>query len=279
MSVIKVKLLEGFTILSNNVLENPKLSFKAKGLWAYCMSRKETWEFHVSHLSTVSKEGVDAVYSALDELIQEGLVVRHQERKGRGEGQGRGTAGKVEYTVYATPQPLDVSKNSNNFSETDFPVPKESVPKNPALTSTDLKTSTDKEIVCPKAAIASSASKILKKTSDGKEIEASQDEIYRKAIGRCKDWTPEEMAKAWQALIDATVCNDPWRFIEGTIENIRTKTRFAKMKKATEKQDKQETTECPTPNTQKSPPALDMLKLLSQTSGSVTNMRQKSSNG
>lgn len=130
MSVIKVKIQKDFVILFKGTLENPRLSFKAKGLWAYCMSRKDDWEFHVTHLATVSKEGVDAIYSALKELMDEGLVERNQEKKGKGEGQGRGTACPVEYIVYPYPQNF-----SNNFSQTDFPEAKESVPKNPALLS------------------------------------------------------------------------------------------------------------------------------------------------
>ena len=130
MSVVKVKIQKDFVILFKGVLENPRLSFKAKGLWAYCMSRKDDWEFHVTHLATVSKEGIDAIYTALDELKAEGLVEMKQERKSRGEGKGRGTACPVEYIVYPFPQ--DFSKN---VSETDFTEAKQSDPKNPALLS------------------------------------------------------------------------------------------------------------------------------------------------
>ena len=84
MSVIKVKAQKDFTVLFNVVLENPDLSFKAKGLWAYCMSRPDDWEFHVSHLATVSKEKERAIYAALDELIKAGVVVRTQHNKAKG---------------------------------------------------------------------------------------------------------------------------------------------------------------------------------------------------
>lgn len=104
MSVIKVKILKGFTILANVVLENPRLSFKAKGLWAYCMSRKEDWEFYVEQLATVSKDKEKAIYTALEELIVEGLVTKTQKIKGKGERKGREGFEPVEYTVYPFPQ-------------------------------------------------------------------------------------------------------------------------------------------------------------------------------
>lgn len=97
MSVIKVKTQKDFTVLYNVVLENPKLSFKAKGLWAYCMSRPNDWQFHVSHLATVSKNGVDSVYAALKELIAEGLVQKVQKNE-------KGKFGPVDYIIYPYPQ-------------------------------------------------------------------------------------------------------------------------------------------------------------------------------
>lgn len=112
MSVIKVKILKGFTILANAVLENPRLSFKAKGLWAYCMSRPDDWEFHVEHLATVSKEKKRAIYAALEELILEGLVIKSQANKKKGERKGQEGFAPVEYTIYPLPQavPEEIKK-------------------------------------------------------------------------------------------------------------------------------------------------------------------------
>lgn len=67
--------------LHKGALTDPELSFKAKGLWAYCFSRPNDWKFRVKHLAKVSKDKEDAIYSALDELIKYGYCIRTQENK------------------------------------------------------------------------------------------------------------------------------------------------------------------------------------------------------
>ena len=100
MTVIRVKHTEQYVVIKKTALEDPNLSFKAKGLWAYCMSRPNDWEFNITHLATVSKEKEVAVYSAIKELIKAGYAMRNQENKGKGEGNGRGSFGKTDYIVY-----------------------------------------------------------------------------------------------------------------------------------------------------------------------------------
>lgn len=118
MSVVKVKAQKEFTVLYNVVLQDPNLSFKAKGLWAYCMSKPDDWEFHVSHLATVSKDKEKAVYAALDELIEAGLVTRTQGNKGKGERKGREGFGRVEYTIYPYPQEIKEIFAHRRFGDT-----------------------------------------------------------------------------------------------------------------------------------------------------------------
>lgn len=148
MSVIKVKIQKDFTVVYNRVLENPNLSFKAKGLWAYCMSLPENWQFHVTHLAKVCKDGKNAIYSALKELQKEGLVERCQKRE-------KGIYGPVDYIVYPYPKEIqkilpltenrDAVKNTSNsrqsktqvvdnISQSGFPLA-----VNPPLVRTDKK--------------------------------------------------------------------------------------------------------------------------------------------
>ena len=94
MSVFRVKRHNSnFVMLHKGALENPRLSFKAKGLWAYCMSRPDNWEFKVAHLKKVSKEGEDAIYSALKELENEGYLIKIQQNQG-------GKFGPVDYEMH-----------------------------------------------------------------------------------------------------------------------------------------------------------------------------------
>ena len=126
MTVIKVKIQKEFTVLHNAVLENPRLSFKAKGLWAYCMSRPDDWEFHVSHLASVCKEKTDAIYSAIKELIAEGLIEKVQKNE-------RGRFGAIDYIIYPYPLGLKKCLPHAGFPDAGFPDA-----GNPALLSTDI---------------------------------------------------------------------------------------------------------------------------------------------
>jgi hypothetical protein len=80
MTIVRIKHQKNYVVINKLALEDKNLSFKAKGLWAYCMSRPDDWTFHVSHLITVSNDGEKAVYSALRELEENGYLKRVQFR-------------------------------------------------------------------------------------------------------------------------------------------------------------------------------------------------------
>ena len=68
MSIIKIRKHENnFVILQKTVLEMPKLSWKAKGLWAYLLSRIDNWEVNVKHLKSHFPGGKDLVLGMLKE--------------------------------------------------------------------------------------------------------------------------------------------------------------------------------------------------------------------
>lgn len=124
MSVIKVKLQENFVVLSIHPLEDETLSFKAKGLWAYCMSRPKDWQFHVSHLAKVSKDGIDGVYSALKELINAGYCRRTQKNE-------NGKFGKYDYEISFQ------AEFKKSLPQRDLPHAEVPDPVNPVLPSID----------------------------------------------------------------------------------------------------------------------------------------------
>jgi hypothetical protein len=124
MSVIRIKHDKNYVCIHKGALEDPNLSFKAKGLWTYCMSKPNDWEFHVNHLTTVSKDGEDAIYSAIKELIEYGYMKKIQANVG-------GKFQSVDYEVYETPQ-LKKSLPHRDFPDAGFPDA-----GNPALVSND----------------------------------------------------------------------------------------------------------------------------------------------
>lgn len=223
MSIIRVSHQKNYVVINKIALEDPNLSFKSKGLWAYCMSRPDDWEFYVSHLATVSQDGEDAIYSAIKELIKFGYCQKKQVNEG-------GKFGKLEYIIFETPQIQKI------LPQPDFPDAGRSHANEPALPSIDCIPSIEEEVVCPNVAFAPSVSKKVEKfNSKGEKVILSQEDVFAYSCNKRPDWTTEEILEAWIVLVE---CNGPinsvYRFIEGTIDKKRNLKKFNKSQKFTQ---------------------------------------------
>lgn len=76
---------KGDESISRDMLQNERLSFKARGVLAYCQSLPDTWECHgVRGIAGASdKDGYEAVNNAIKELEEAGLFARLK-RQGKG---------------------------------------------------------------------------------------------------------------------------------------------------------------------------------------------------
>lgn len=52
-----------FTTVPNSVLNDPRLSWKSKGLWAYIQSKPDGWDFSSERIAKDSADGVESVRS------------------------------------------------------------------------------------------------------------------------------------------------------------------------------------------------------------------------
>ncbi len=75
MALIK-KTKRGFTTIPNEIINNPFLSLKAKGLWAYLNSKPDNWNFSVNGVKNQNKEGREAISSGMQELESARLLLR-----------------------------------------------------------------------------------------------------------------------------------------------------------------------------------------------------------
>src|SRR5690606_12608710 len=66
----------GFTIVPNELLNNPEISLRAKGLYAYINSKPDGWDFSAERIANDQKEGVSSVKTALRELEKCGYLLR-----------------------------------------------------------------------------------------------------------------------------------------------------------------------------------------------------------
>jgi DNA-binding MarR family transcriptional regulator len=64
--------------MNNKPVQDPGLSWSAKGILAYLLSLPETWEVHLRDLFCRSSGSRVATETALKELIAAGYVVKEQ---------------------------------------------------------------------------------------------------------------------------------------------------------------------------------------------------------
>jgi hypothetical protein len=78
MAVFRVEKSKDYTVMSNYHLRDSALSLKAKGLLSQMLSLPEGWDYTLSGLAQINREGVAAIRTAVEELEEAGYIVRRQ---------------------------------------------------------------------------------------------------------------------------------------------------------------------------------------------------------
>ena len=110
MAVFRVERNRNFTVMANYHLKDKALSLKAKGLLSMFLSLPDTWVYSIKGLARICKEGVDAIRTALQELVKAGYVICSRKRNERGQ------LKEAEYTIYEKPQAAGQVKNPEEES-------------------------------------------------------------------------------------------------------------------------------------------------------------------
>ncbi len=121
MTIYRIEKKENYVVLDKGFLHDRELSWQAKGLMAFMLSMPNDWVFNMKDLQNRSKNGRDATYRIMKELIEAGYVTRVENRDG-------GKFGKVEYVVHEVKQ----SPHTEN-PDTEKPYPGKPYPENPTL--------------------------------------------------------------------------------------------------------------------------------------------------
>jgi hypothetical protein len=69
--------------IPNTVLFDPKLSWKAKGVWAYIQAKPEDWDFSSDRMAGECTDGVKATRTGIQELIEAGYLITKKLQSGR----------------------------------------------------------------------------------------------------------------------------------------------------------------------------------------------------
>lgn len=98
MSVFRINKNANYTVMSNYHFKEKKMSLKAKGLLSLMLSLPDDWDYSISGLATLSKDGKDSIMSALTELEKFGYLSRQRLVNSKGQFNG------IEYNIYEIPQ-------------------------------------------------------------------------------------------------------------------------------------------------------------------------------
>jgi hypothetical protein len=96
--------------IDKTVLNDQRLSWKAKGLLAFLLSKPDHWEINIKNLIKQAKDGKEAVYSGIKELIKFGYIVRVESRN-------KGRFAQIEYLIYENPQLAGASNSTYSTEE------------------------------------------------------------------------------------------------------------------------------------------------------------------
>lgn len=134
MAIIRQKRKKRFSIIDNSIIEDIRMSFKARGLLIYMLSRPDNWKFYTDELVKHSdKDGLSAVKTALREIEAAGYLTRKQGH------QKNGQFTSQDWILSDTPVfPPQVEKPSADKPSTEKPLA-----GNRTLPNTDFKPNTN----------------------------------------------------------------------------------------------------------------------------------------
>lgn len=139
MAIFRVEKTKGYTVMSNHHLRNPDLTLKAKGLLSQMLSLPDNWDYTLKGLSSINRESVDAIRTAVWELEKAGYITRRQGRDEKGKLTG------IEYTIFEQPQPPGLENPTTGKpllenQTTDNPITENPVSENPMQINKDIST-------------------------------------------------------------------------------------------------------------------------------------------
>lgn len=97
MATIRVRKTKDFSIVSNVLLRDKRLSLRARGLLVFMLSLSDTWEYSITGLANATGESTGKISTCLKELESFGYLTRERIRNAKGQMDG------TEYTLRESP--------------------------------------------------------------------------------------------------------------------------------------------------------------------------------
>lgn len=133
MAVMRVVKNKDYSIVHNGFINNKNLSFKAKGILLYFLSKPDNWDFYLKEMALNSKDGVESIKAGISELENLGYIHKSLKRSDNGK-----LSGGYDYTVYEIPQPKQENTDSVKNLSDNLPIK-----ENHSLINTELSNNTN----------------------------------------------------------------------------------------------------------------------------------------
>lgn len=124
-----------FVTVHKNFIHDPNISWKAKGILLYLLSRPDDWQVYEKELEKHSLDGRDSLKNGIKELEATGYIVRTRKRD------DKGRLREYEYSVYEQPNQNGLSNvGLSNVGKTNTGLSNvgKTVPTNNDFTNNDL---------------------------------------------------------------------------------------------------------------------------------------------
>ena len=185
MGIVRVQKNSNYSVISNVHLQDESLSWKAKGILSYLLSKPDDWQIYIAHLKNQSTDGKDATASGIRELIEAGYITRDYTRNEAGQIIGR------DYVVYETAledKALEKPVNGDDNPKTENPTLDNPTTVKPSLLNTDtikdgLKTNND-DIQAPPDPVSEPNKETSPSLSKNELITLVPEDFQTKAVER-----------------------------------------------------------------------------------------------
>lgn len=183
MAVYRVEKTHDYTVMANHHLRDERLSLKAKGLLSMLLSLPDDWEISIRGLASIVTDGVGAVQTGINELIEAGYIVRRRQHADTGAFAG------FEYIIHEVPPCTENPYTANPYTGKPYT-------ENPAQSSKD-KLSTMPPIVPHEG--EDSLSLAALDSSLGEGADEAKPKRKRRTTKSAPDYRPDTFARFWAA--------------------------------------------------------------------------------
>ena len=190
MAVYRVEKTHDYTVMANHHLRDERLSLKAKGLLSMLLSLPDDWEISIRGLASIVTDGVGAVQTGINELIEAGYIVRRRQHADTGAFAG------FEYIIHEIPPCTENPYTANPYTGKPYT-------ENPAQSSKD-KLSTIPPIVPHEGDVGDDNPSVSGAAADSslctrEPQSAETPKRKRRATKSAPDYRPDTFARFWAA--------------------------------------------------------------------------------